>query len=200
MVKKSRAEMDAELVERARRGDWEAFEQISSTCRKLVYGVCVRMLRNHSDAEDVTQEAFLRAYQKIGQFRGESKLSTWITRIAATSCLMRLRRRDHRDHFSIDELIETKDGGFQREIASVDRALASVIDNVSFEKALKAISANDRLVLYMFHVQGYNHNEIAALLEISIPAVKSRLLRGRLAARAAMACSQFNGRPSPVDP
>src|ERR1700760_4820055 len=108
---------DILLVNRAREGDVQAFEQLVKKYDRNVFRIANHITQNREDAEDVVQDAFLKAFQNLGQFQGQSKFYTWLVRIAVNEALMRLRRRRPERMVSIDEDVKTEEDSIPREIA-----------------------------------------------------------------------------------
>lgn len=172
-------EVRDEIVLRAQSGDTEAFAELYALYRMKIYRLCFKMTRNDADAEDLTQETFVKVLRRIGSFNGESQFSTWLSRIAINVTLMKFRRKDSKKHESIDELIETDSGALQRHIAVTDAHQAFAVERIAFKRALAQMSAEDRTILYLRDVEGYQCWEIARMLEITVAATKSRILRAR---------------------
>ena len=108
---------DVALVERAKKGDTAAFEQLVRQYERQIFRVAQHITQNREDAEDITQDAFLKAYQKLDQFQGNSKFSTWLVRIAVNESLMRLRKRKTSKVVSMDQDVQTEDGSIPRDFA-----------------------------------------------------------------------------------
>ena len=108
---------DILLVNRAREGDVQAFEQLVKQYDRQVFRIAQHITQNREDAEDVVQDAFLKAYEKLEQFQGNSKFYTWLVRIAVNESLMRLRKRRTGRMVSIDEDVETEEGSMPRDLA-----------------------------------------------------------------------------------
>src|SRR5712671_8213514 len=108
---------EMQLVRRAKRGDDQAFEELVRRYDRNVFRIAQHITQNREDAEDVVQDAFLKAYQNLGQFQGNSKFYTWLVRIAVNEALMKLRKRKTDKTVSMDEDVETEDGSVPREIA-----------------------------------------------------------------------------------
>src|SRR5438477_5979879 len=105
------------LVQAAKGGDVAAFEELVKRYDRNVFRIAQHITQNREDAEDVVQDAFLKAYQNLGQFQGQSKFYTWLVRIAVNEALMKLRKRKSDKTVSMDEDVETEDGSVPREIA-----------------------------------------------------------------------------------
>ena len=108
---------DVALVERAKGGDVSAFETLVKQYDRQIFRVAQHITQNREDAEDITQDAFLKAYQKLDQFQGNSKFSTWLVRIAVNESLMRLRKRKTSKTVSMDEDVHTEEGSIPRDFA-----------------------------------------------------------------------------------
>ncbi len=183
---------DVELVARAREGDVQAFEALVERHRDAVYGLCVRLLRSPADAAEATQDAFLKAFTSLNEFRGEAAFASWLYRIAANFALMRLRKRTTRNE--VEEplegpqfnergsLIESViDPGPTAEGQLIDEELKKAI-----EEATDKLPETHRQVFLLRDVEGLSYEAIAELIQESVPAVKSRLHRARLALRASI--------------
>ena len=142
------------------------------------------MVGNPAEAEDLTQEAFLQLFRKIGTFRGESAFSTWLHRLAVNVVLMRLRKKT----LSETSLEETTDpdedsGGPRRDFGGPDLRLSGSVDRVNLERAVEQLPPGYRSVFVLHDVQGYEHNEIAAIMNCSIGNSKSQLHKARMRLR-----------------
>ena len=171
---------EAEAVRLACKGDARAFERVYRLhCRK-VYGLCVRMTRNLTEAEDLTQEAFLHVFRKIHTFRGESAFSTWLYRVAVNVVLMNLRRK-RKAEVSLEELNEPdEETGAPREIiAGPDLRLAGLIDRVNLQWAMDQLPPGCRTVFILHDIQGYEHKEIAEILGCTVGNSKSQSHKAR---------------------
>jgi RNA polymerase sigma-70 factor (ECF subfamily) len=171
---------EKEAIARAKRGDAVGFERLYQLHRARVYALCLRMTGNLAEAEDLTQDAFLIVFRKIGSFRGDSAFSTWLHRIAINVALMRRRRRTSLET-SLEENSEpgSDRAGPLESLGGDDLFLAGLIDRLQLERALEQLRPFHRLVVELHDVQGYKHNEIAKMLDCSIGDSKSRLHRAR---------------------
>jgi RNA polymerase sigma-70 factor, ECF subfamily len=171
---------EAELIRLAQHGDAAAFERIYQLHSRRVYSLCLRMVGNPAEAEDLAQEAFLQLFRKIQTFRGESAFSTWLHRLTVNVVLMRLRRKTGHES-SLEELSEPDEetGAAPREIGTPDLRLAGSVDRVNLERAVAELPPGYRQVFLLHDVQGYEHNEIAALMGCSIGNSKSQLHKAR---------------------
>ena len=185
---------DRELVERAQKGDAEAFEQLVDRHQRQLYRLALRMTGSEADAQEVLQEAFLNAYQKLPLFRGEAQFSSWLYRIAANSALMRLRRKRRAPDALADQPLELAGPKFSAEgyleptstsdwSQRADERMMSSQLGSAINKAVEQLPDDYRTVFLLKDVDGLSNEDIAQALELTVPAVKSRLHRARLALR-----------------
>src|SRR5712675_3654099 len=174
---------EAEAIERARLGDAEAFQVLYDKHKRRVYSLCLRMTANTAEAEDLTQEAFLQLYRKIGTFRGESAFSTWLHRLSVNVVLMHLRKKS----LPVVSLEETTQGGEEdtpkKDFGAEDLALAGSIDRLQLQKAVDDLPPGYRSIFVLHDVEGYEHNEIATIVGCSIGNSKSQLHKARMKLR-----------------
>jgi RNA polymerase sigma-70 factor (ECF subfamily) len=178
---------EVELVASARKGDTASFSVLLRRYEGKIFRLAMNITQNREDAEDVLQEAFLKAYEHLDQFQGNSRFYTWIVRIAVNQALMKLRKRRSDRAVSLDEQIDTGEDTVVREIAAWDpdpeqqysqeelhRILTSAVDD---------LAPIYRTVFTLRDVDGLSTEETAEVLDLTVPAVKSRLLRARLQLR-----------------
>jgi RNA polymerase sigma-70 factor (ECF subfamily) len=175
------------LVERARGGDDGAFAELVGQYERKVYRLARNITQNDEDAEDVLQDAFLKAYTHLDNFHGDSKFYTWIVRIAVNEALMKLRKRRGDRMVSLDEEIELGEESVTREIAVWDGNPEQTYSQEELRKylddAIQSLKPTFRSVFQLRDVEELSTEETAEALGLSIPAVKSRLLRARLQLR-----------------
>jgi RNA polymerase sigma-70 factor, ECF subfamily len=177
---------DAEVLARAQAGDHQAFAQLYSLHKRRIYSLCLRMVGNVAEAEDLTQEAFLQLHRKIATFRGDSAFSTWLHRLAINVVLMQLRKKGL-SLISLDEAMEpAPEEGPGRSFGAPDPTLSGAIDRLALERAVASLPAGYRLIFILHDVEGFEHNEIAAMLDCSIGNSKSQLHKARLKLRDAL--------------
>jgi RNA polymerase sigma-70 factor (ECF subfamily) len=178
---------DAELVARARDGDPAAFEELVQKYERKVFRLAKNITNNDEDAEDVLQETFLKAYSHLDGFQGNSKFYTWLVRIAVNEALMKLRKRKSDKMVSLDEGIETGEETMVREIAvwedDPEQRYSQAEIRAILQQAISALRPAFRTVFILRDIEELSTEETANLLDLSIPAVKSRLLRARLQLR-----------------
>src|SRR5215831_12730558 len=179
------------LVDAARNGDVGAFEQLIKRYDRNVFRIAQHITQNREDAEDVVQDAFIKAYQNLEQFQGNSKFYTWLVRIAVNEALMKLRRRKTSKTVSIDEDVETDEGTMPREVAdwspNPEQLYGQSELSDILKKTIQGLPPGFRTVFVLRDVEGLSTEETAEMLGLSIPAVKSRLLRARLQLRERLA-------------
>jgi RNA polymerase sigma-70 factor (ECF subfamily) len=178
---------EAALVARAQAGDQAAFTTLVDHYQRKIYRIGKNITQNNEDAEDVLQETFLKAYEHLGGFQGNSKFYTWIVRIAVNEALMKLRKRKGDRFVSLDEPIETGEEEVKREIAVWDdnpeqRYSREEMQRI-LDEAVDDLKPDFRTVFVLRDIEELSTEETAEALGISVPAVKSRLLRARLALR-----------------
>lgn len=174
---------EAEAIEAAKNGDPEAFSKLYTLHKRRVYTLCLRMLGNVSEAEDMTQEAFLHLFRKLGSFRGESAFSTWLHRLTVNLVLMHLRKKGL-NLVSLEETINpSEEDAPKRDFGSRDPVLASSVDRVALERAVASLPPGYRMVFVLHDVEGFEHNEIATMLNCSTGNSKSQLHKARLRLR-----------------
>jgi RNA polymerase sigma-70 factor (ECF subfamily) len=178
---------ESTLVTQAREGDNRAFADLVKRYEAKIFRLAQHITQNREDAEDVLQETFLKAYEHLDQFQGNSKFYTWIVRIAVNQALMKLRRRKTDKSVSLDESIDTGEDTVTREIAAWDEdpeqrfsreELGEILDS-----SIQSLAPTYRSVFLLRDVDDLSTEETAEALGISVPAVKSRLLRARLQLR-----------------
>jgi RNA polymerase sigma-70 factor (ECF subfamily) len=175
------------LVQAAKKGDLEAFSQLVKRYDRNIFRIAQHITHNEEDAQDVVQEAFLKAYRNLQQFQGNSKFYTWLVRIAVNEALMKLRRRRADKTVSIDEDVETEDGSMPREVADWSPNPEQLYGQSELgdilKKTIQGLPPGFRTVFVLRDVEGLSTEETAEMLGLSVPAVKSRLLRARLQLR-----------------
>lgn len=178
---------EGDLVERAKAGEMEAFAELIRRYERRVYRMARQITQNDEDAEDVLQESFLKAFEHLDSFQGQSKFYTWLTRIAVNESLMKLRKRKSDRTVSLDENIETEEEPIVREIAVWDDTPESKYSQEELrqilDKAIDSLKPIFRTVFVLRDVEELSTEETAEVLGLSIAAVKSRLLRARLQLR-----------------
>ena len=186
-------ENEKTIISKAREGDYSAFDSLVSLYEDRIYNLAVKMLSDEQDARDVVQETFLSAYKNLESFREESSFYTWLNRIAVNFCFMKLRERKKEERsISLDEVHPFPEGrpagvtiaswDFSPEKFTVESELAE-----KMKSALLELPEKYRVVFYLKDIDGLGNEKIGEILELSLPAVKSRLNRARLFLRKKLA-------------
>src|SRR5512140_508366 len=175
------------LVRAAKAGDISAFEQLVHRYDRNVFRIANHITQNREDAEDVVQDAFLKAYENLKNFQEQSKFYTWLVRIAVNEALMRLRRRRPERMVSLDEEVQTEEDSVPREVAdwspNPEQQYSQAELKDILTRTIQGLPSSFRTVFVLRDVEGLSTEETAEALDLSIPAVKSRLLRARLQLR-----------------
>ena len=177
---------EKELISRAQKGDQDAFGQLVLAHQNKVFTLCVHMMGSREEAEDMAQEAFLKAWRSLDSFHGESSFATWMHRLTTNLCLDHLRKQTRRQNISVAVSLDDEEAAFtepadpgsdpQRELEKRERQRA-------VEKALRGLPEHHRRALVMREVSGLSYQEIADALELDLGTVKSRIARAREALR-----------------
>ena len=177
---------DEILVKKSQKGDYPSFAELVKRYEKKIYNLAYRIMGNREDASDVLQETFLQVFKKLAGFKGKAKFSTWLYRITVNMCLMRKRKRKKREIVSLDVPILTKkENEIKRELRDdwSENPLAT-LENKEVKKtlseAIDSLPEEYRTVFLLRGLNGLSNEEVAEVLKISLPAVKSRLHRARL--------------------
>lgn len=169
------------LVEESQKGNNEAFEQLVRLYQNKIYALCYQLTNNHSDAQDLAQEAFVKAYRSLNGFRNEADFGTWLHRITVNLWLNVKRRR--KPELSLDATIKTEDGELSVDVASDTETPEESLERKEFgimvKSAFRELSEEHRAVLVLREMYGYNYDEIAGIINCSLGTVKSRINRAR---------------------
>ena len=176
------------LVNAARAGNSDAFASLVSPYNQNVYRLAVNITHNHEDAEDVRQEALIKAYSNLGRFRGGSRFYTWLVRIALNEALMKLRKRRPGRQVSLDELIEADDRNVTRRESldwrnNPEQRYARSELGRTLREAIEGLDARARAVLVLRDVENFSTRETSEMLGLSVTTVKTRLRRARMSLR-----------------
>jgi RNA polymerase sigma-70 factor, ECF subfamily len=183
---------DADLVRLALEGNEDAFATLFNAHRTKVYSLCLRMTSNTAEAEDLTQDAFLQVFRKLGTFRGDSALSTWLYRVAVNTVLMHFRKKGLRQ-VSLEEPANRETGSPKREHGKVDERLSTSIDRIALTRAMKELPVGYRTIFLLHEVKGYEHHEIARLLRCSVGNSKSQLHKAKARMRDLLGLQRGDG-------
>lgn len=167
---------DIQLTRVAAQGDMAAFEEIYKRHHRRVYAICLRMLQNASEAEDLTQDVFIQLYRKIGSFRGDSAFTTWLHRMTVNQVLMHFRKRTVKfektteEGVTPDQIVPGTGNPFKMQI----------VDRLAIDDAIAQLPAGYKNVFVLHDVEGFEHEEVARILGCSVGTSKSQLHKARL--------------------
>ena len=179
----NRDESERSLVQRAQAGDEQAFATLFQLHKKRVYSVCLLMTKDVAEAEDLTQEAFLQVFRSVSSFRGDSAFSTWLYRVAVNTVLMKLRRRKAPPLVSLDEPVSAESPSLRRDIGNPDLRLSGAVDRIALRRAMLELPEGCRKIFALHEVEGYQHHEIAQMLDCSVGNSKSQLHKAKMKMR-----------------
>jgi len=170
---------DLMLARDAAKGDMEAFEQLYERHNRRVYSLCLRMTQNVAEAEDLTQEAFIQLFRKIGSFRGDSAFTTWLHRLTVNQVLMHFRKRS----VKLERTTEEGETPVQIVRGTENPLHMPVIDRIALDKALLELPPGYRTVFVLHDVEGHEHEEISKMLGVAVGTSKSQLHKARMKLR-----------------
>ena len=170
---------DCGLARAASQGDMQAFEELYQRHNRRVYSLCLRMTRNVAEAEDLTQEAFIQLFRKIGSFRGDSAFTTWLHRLTVNQVLMHFRKA------SVKRELTTEEGETPVQIVrgTEDPNAMPILDRIALDNAMKQLPPGYRKVFLLHDVEGHEHEEIAKMLGVAVGTSKSQLHKARMKLR-----------------
>lgn len=170
---------DFDLTQAAAGGDMTAFEEIYQRHHRRVYSICLRMLQNAFEAEDLTQDVFIQLYRKVGSFRGDSAFTTWLHRLTVNQVLMHFRKRNVKFEKTTEEG-ETPD---QIVAGTANPDKMPIVDKIALENAIEQLPDGYKNVFVLHDVEGFEHEEVAKILGCSVGTSKSQLHKARLKLR-----------------
>jgi RNA polymerase sigma-70 factor (ECF subfamily) len=175
-------EQELAVIRRVQRGDTDAFEALVAAYEKNVFNVALQMTGNREDAQDMTQEAFLKAYSSLSSFRGDSKFSSWLYRIVSNVCLDFKRRQGRRPSSSLT--VEDDEGeNIQLDIADESQSPEALLERKMTREAVRAglqqLPDEQRQILLLREIQGLSYEEIGEAMGLEAGTVKSRIFRAR---------------------
>ncbi len=177
-----RRKEDRALIQAALNGDEKAYETLLSKYKNLVYTIMIKMVRNPQEAEDLTQEAFMKAFNSLASFNEEFAFSTWLMKIATNNCIDFLRKKKLRT-YSIHEPIQYKDEKVEIDIAdtepSPEKSLLQEERKKVLENAIKELPERYRYVIILRHKEEKSYEEIAEILNLPLGTVKAQIFRAR---------------------
>lgn len=179
-------EIEEALVKDFQAGNLDAYDKIAELYQQKIYALSFNLMRNQMDAQDVTQEVLLILFRKIHTFQGKSAFSSWVYRITLNACYMRMRSKKKEPNISIDELLPSFSGaGFQQEkirdwSKSTESSLFTNETREVIKKAVDLLPEKEKVVFLLRDVEELSTEKVSGILDLTVPAVKSRLHRARL--------------------
>jgi RNA polymerase sigma-70 factor (ECF subfamily) len=171
---------DYALAQKAAKGDMQAFEELYRRYNRRVYSLRLRMTANVTEAEDLAQEVFVQLFRKIGSFRGESALTTWLHRLTVNQVLMHFRKRGVR----MEQTTEDGETPVQVVKGTENHRTMPIVDRIALDKAIAQLPPGYRMVFTLHDIEGHEHEEIARMLGRSVGTSKSQLHKARMKLRA----------------
>lgn len=170
------------LVEKSRQGDRKSQAALYKAYAKAMYNLCTRMLNDDALAQDVLQESFIDAFQKINSFRGDATFGAWLKRIVINNCISALKKRQRLRETNLDESSESVlADGMESETETGDLPAPEII-----QQAIKELPTGCRTVFTLYCMEGYSHKEIASIMQVSVGTSKSQYNRARMLLREAL--------------
>lgn len=166
---------DYDLTQASAKGDMIAFEEVYNRHHRRVYAICLRMLKNTNEAEDLTQDVFIQLHRKIGSFRGDSAFTTWLHRLTVNQVLMHFRKRT----VKMEKVTDEGETPVQIVKGSESPSRMPVVDRIAIENAIKELPNGYRNVFILHDVEGFEHEEVARILGCSVGTSKSQLHKAR---------------------
>lgn len=170
---------DFQLAQLAATGDVGSFEELYRRHHRRVYSICLRMLQNPTEAEDLTQDVFVQLFKKIGSFRGDSAFTTWLHRMTVNQVLMHFRKRN----VKLEKTTEEGETPEQIVMGTGNPDRMPIVDKIALQDAVDQLPSGYRNVFLLHDVQGYEHEEVAKILGCSVGTSKSQLHKARLKMR-----------------
>jgi RNA polymerase sigma-70 factor (ECF subfamily) len=178
-IEKVGSATDFELTQAASAGNMAAFEELYQRHHRRVYSICLRMLQNASEAEDLTQDVFIQLYRKVGSFRGDSAFTTWLHRLTVNQVLMHFRKRT----VKFEKTTEEGETPVQVVSGTENPFRMPVVDKIALDNAISQLPAGYKSVFVLHDVEGFEHEEVAKILGCSVGTSKSQLHKARLKLR-----------------
>lgn len=179
------SEYEKALLEKARKGDVNAFEMLIMEHERKAYNIAYRFLKNSEDAEDITQEAFLRAFKSIKKFKGHSSFSTWLYRIINNTCIDFVRSKQNKPVDSIDKTIRYEGEELELQIPTDENDPVETVETNEIsglmQSMLDQLPDDQKMALVLRDIQGFSYQEIVDITGVGMGTVKSRINRGRMA-------------------
>jgi RNA polymerase sigma-70 factor (ECF subfamily) len=177
--------LDNALIQRCKQGDIGAFNDLVERYEKRVFNFAYRMSGNYDDANDVSQEAFIRVFNSIGTFRGDANFTTWLYRIVTNVFLDERKKQKSHLHTSLEDYIELEENTVTRQIEDGNPTPDLMVEagerNDLINNAIQQLPEYQKIMVILYHTQSKSYEEIAQIMKLPIGTVKSRLNRARIA-------------------
>lgn len=174
---------EASLIEQSKAGDVESFEQLIDQHQKKIFNIAYRMLGNIEDASDVAQEALVKAYRGIKNFKGKSSFSTWLYAIVNNTCIDFIRKNRKTNLIYLDKDYETEEGSYRLQMESEEDTPEEVLEKKEIQRlvheSIEELSYDHKRAIILRDIEGFSYKEIAEILNCSEGTVKSRISRAR---------------------
>lgn len=175
--------MDIEIIENILKGNVDSFSELIEKYEKMIYNLAYRILNNYSDAEDVTQEVFLKIYKNIEKCKGKQSIKTWVYTITYNTCIDAIRKNKGKNNISLDKNLDYDDSEYSFELPSNEPTPEAYLLNKEsikdIENAISKLSENNKALIFLRDIKGLSYNEISEVMDMNIGTVKSRLNRAR---------------------
>lgn len=176
---------EKKLIQKAKAGDNKAFEELIEEHFKKIYNIAYRMTGNPDDASDMTQEVMIKLFRNIGSFKGDSKFSTWVYRVATNTCLDELKKQKRHSHTSLNAEFDTGEGELTYDVEDTAPTPEEATEKKELRHtvaaAIQKLSPDHKAAIILRDIKGFSYDEIAKVLKCSEGTVKSRLNRARAA-------------------
>ncbi len=180
-----------ELIIKSQNGDINSFEILIENYQKYAFNIAYKMMHNYDDANDVTQEAFIKVFQYIKNFKRDSSFSTWLYRIVINTCKDEFKKRNKIQTISIDEEDSYKE--VKDDSKTPDEILESVEMRETIDRAINSLSSNYKEIIILRDIKELSYKEISEQLELPIGTIKSRICRARIELRNTLRKEEGNG-------
>ncbi|MFI3230816.1 MAG: sigma-70 family RNA polymerase sigma factor [bacterium] len=175
--------MDKEIVNSVLKGNTEDFSLIIDKYQKMVYNLCYKVFNNSSDAEDFTQETFIKVYRNLHKCQEKSSMKNWIYTICYNTCIDEVRKRKGKNNLSLDLDLELDDDSIKIEVPSNEKTPENIMIEkeslLEVEQAVNSLSQTSRTLIYLRDIKGLSYSEISEIMNINLGTVKSSLNRTR---------------------
>ena len=176
-------QQETDLIKRAQNGDVAAFETLIEEYQKRIFAIAYRMIQHQEDAADLTQEVIIKLFKNLDKFKGDSKFSTWVYRIATNTCLDAIKANRRHMAYSLDKEIETEEGSIVGELPDKGPTPEEAAERKDIQRAVRVaiekLGKEHKRVIVLRDLQGLSYEEIAEILQCSVGTVKSRISRAR---------------------